>query len=68
MIFHVTKNSYEMSALSSLYKKKFRVSSAATLNGTLTFTTLLTNSTDDKLLIFSYFSKKTGFNISCQFV
>ena len=31
----------------------------------LTFTTLLANSADDKLVIF-YFSQKTGFDISCK--
>ena len=32
----------------------------------LTFTTLLAISGDDKLVIFSYFSQKTGFDISCE--
>ena len=32
----------------------------------LTFTTLLAISADDKLLIFSYFSKKTRFDILCK--
>ena len=36
--------------------------------GSLTFCTLLANSADKKLVIFysSYFSQKTGFNISCK--
>ena len=32
----------------------------------LTLTTLLANSADDKLACFSYFSQKTGFDISCR--
>ena len=32
----------------------------------LTFTTLQANSADKKLIIFSYFSQKTGFDISCK--
>ena len=32
----------------------------------IAFTTLWANSTDDKLMIFSYFSQKIGFDISCK--
>ena len=32
----------------------------------LTFTTLWAFSADDRLMIFSYFSQKTGFDISCK--
>ena len=38
------------------------------LHSFLTFTILLVNSADDKLMIFfSYFSQTTGFDISCKF-
>ena len=33
---------------------------------TLSSTTLWANSADDKLMIFSYFSQKIGFDISCK--
>ena len=32
----------------------------------LTITTLYVNSADNKLMIFSYFYQKTGFDISCK--
>ena len=32
----------------------------------VTFTTLWANSADDRLLIFLFFSQKTGFNILCK--
>ena len=31
-----------------------------------TFTNLKANSEDDKLMTFSYFSQKTGFDLSCK--
>ena len=40
--------------------------SAAFVISVLTFTTLWANSADNKLMIFSYFSQKTVFIISCK--
>ena len=47
--------------------KRYRMFSATILNGALTFATLWFNSADDKLMIvFLFFSKKIGFDISCK--